>query len=164
MLGAAADGLHRAPHVAALGEQIPPRRDELVGVDPARLVDRLQRSVNRIFQDDRPDLVAVALDDGVGAAETLCFFGIERGVNAAVDDHRPLGSHRRADFIAPERVARVDADAHHVPGLHAVEIERLQRFIRDPGVAMGCRGRASQDKQPTGGNHPDAKGQMARIY
>ena len=44
VLRAAAHGLHRGPHVPALRQQVPARRQESVGVDAPALVDPLQRA------------------------------------------------------------------------------------------------------------------------
>ncbi len=69
------------------------------------------------------------------AAEVLRFLGIERRVDAAVDDHRAARARRGADLVAAQRVAGVDADADDVAGLHGLEIERLERLIGDPRIA-----------------------------
>ena len=43
----------------------------------------------------------------------------------------PRARARRADLVAAQRVAGVDADADDVAGLTGVEIERLERLVDD---------------------------------
>ena len=163
MFRAAADGLHRPPHVASLGQEVPPGRDELVRIDASGLVHELQGSLRRVVEDDRPDLVAVALDDRVRAAEALGFFGIERRVDAAVDDGRALGSRLGADFVSAEGVAGVDAETHHVAGLHGLEVERFERLISNARIAVPGGSGPGQDEQPSGCDDAYSKGKMTRV-
>ena len=55
--------------------------------------------------------------------------GKEGGVDAAEYDVRACRTGRHADFIAAERVARVDADADDVAGCDGRGIEALERFV-----------------------------------
>ena len=57
-----------------------------------------------------PDGIAVALHDGMRPADVERFVRIERRVDPAVDDGRAGRSRRVADFVAPQRVAGVNAD------------------------------------------------------
>ena len=82
-----------------------------------------------------PDDVAVALDDRVRPAELVRLVRIERGVNAAVDDGRAAALGRVADLVAAQRVAGVNADADDVAGLDGGEVDRLERFVDDDGIA-----------------------------
>ena len=120
MLRAAADGLHRRPHVAVLGQQIPARLEHRLRLRR----DRLRRCVcgcagEHAVDDDRPDAVAVALDDRVRAAELERFFGIQRGVDAAVNDLRAALARQPSDLVAAQGVAGVDADADDVARLRS---------------------------------------------
>ena len=91
----------------------------------------LRRAARAVADDLAPDGVAVALDDGGGAAELVGFLGIERGVDAA-EDHRGAGRlGGAADLVAAQRVAGVDADADDVTRLDRREVERLERFVGD---------------------------------
>ena len=42
------------------------------------------------------------------------------------------------DFVSAQRVAGMNADADDVAGLHGVEIERLQRLVGDPRIAVAA--------------------------
>ena len=68
MFRASAHGLHRTPHVSAIGQQVPTRADELVGVHASTLVASLQRALHSVLDHMRPYDVAVTADDGVRAA------------------------------------------------------------------------------------------------
>jgi hypothetical protein len=64
----------------------------------------------------------------------VSFVRVQRGVNPAEHHERtglPCGP---AEFVAAERIARVDADADDVPLAERGEIERLQGFIGDDRV------------------------------
>ena len=88
MLGAPADRLHGSPHVTALRQQLPARGHEAVGIDTSALIGPLQRAVYRVIEDERPDDVAVAANDGVRAPELMGLVWIQRGVDAAEHDGR----------------------------------------------------------------------------
>ena len=88
VLGTPAHRLHGSPHVPALRQQVPARRHEALGIDTSALVGPLQRAVRRVIENDRPDHVAVAADDGVRAAELVGLLRIQRGVDAAEHDGR----------------------------------------------------------------------------
>ena len=87
------------------------------------------------MQQPRPDDVAVALDDGVRAAEIARFLGKERRVDPAVDDRGAARASQRADLVAAQGVAGVDADADDIAGLHGIHLERLECLVRNARVA-----------------------------
>ncbi len=158
MLRASAYGLYRTPHVSAVRQQIPARRDELFGVHASTLVSWQERALHGMLDHQRPDRIAVAADHAVGAASFMRLVGIQRRVNAAEDHRRAARSHGRTNLIAAQRISRVDADPDDVAGVDGVEIERLERFIDDawPSVCGRC-GRA-QDEQPARRDHTNAEG------
>ena len=100
----------------------------------------------RVVEHERPDHVAVALDDRVRAAETVRLFRVQRGMDAAEDHRRPSGPRERADFVSAKRVAGVNAHAHDVAGLDRLEVEGLQGFVRDPRTPIRRRSRRSQGR------------------
>ncbi len=135
VLRAATHRLHRAPHVAPFGQQVPARGDEAARVDAAAVVDRLRRARRHIVEHLRPDDVAVALDDDVRAAEIARFLRKQRGMDAAVDDGGAARADQRPDLVAAERVTGVNADADDVAGPDRIDVERLERFVGDAGIA-----------------------------
>ena len=86
-----------------------------------------------MLEHQRPDHVAVAADHAVGAASFIRLVGIQRRVNAAEDHRRAARAHGRANLIAAQRISRVDPNPDDVAGVDGVELERLERFIDDPG-------------------------------
>ena len=94
VLRAAADGLHRGPHVAIRRQQIPSRGRERITVDPPAGVERLRVPGVAVVEDRRPDEIAVPRDDGVGGAMFAHFVREERGVNAADTRRRRRGPAR----------------------------------------------------------------------
>ena len=65
VLGAAADRLHRRPHVLVRLHQIPATRKELAALDAPALVDRLRRARHAICHGFAPRYVAIALHHGM---------------------------------------------------------------------------------------------------
>ena len=57
-------------------------------------------------------------------------------MDAAEHDDRAPGSGERADLVAAQRVAGVNADADDVAGLHGAEIEWLERLVGDAWCAV----------------------------
>src|SRR5208337_4949878 len=117
MLGAAADGLHRGPHVTLARHQIPSRRHEVLGFNPATLVQRLEIAIGMISQDHRPGQVAVTFHYSVRAAQIRRFLRIKRGVNSAENNGGSTPASRVADLVSAQSVARVNADANDVASL-----------------------------------------------
>jgi hypothetical protein len=52
-------------------QQLPPCRDESLGIDAPRFINWLQDAVRCVLEDEWPDQVAVASDNRVRAAETV---------------------------------------------------------------------------------------------
>ena len=164
MFGAPADRLHGSPHVTALRQQLPARRHEALGIDTSALIGPLQRAVYRVIEHERPDDVAVAANDGVRAAELMGLVWIQRGVDAAEHDGRAARARTLPDLVAAKRVTGVNANPNYVAGLHAVNIERLQRLVDDLWPAIRGRCRPCQHEQPARRNDADAERQMARVH
>ena len=74
---------------------------------------------------------------------------IERGMDSA--EHHPGAplARRASDLVSSQGVAGVDADADDVAGLDALQIEMLQSFIADFGIAERLVGRSGQNVQPS---------------
>ncbi len=157
MLRAAADGLDRAPHVAPLRQELPARGNEAVGIDPAGLVDPLQRTARRIVEHERPDDVAVPFDDGVCAAQIERLVGVQRGVDAAEDHDRPSGSREGANLVSAKGIAGVNADADDIAGSNRVDRKGLEGFVGDLRTPIRRRSRRREDEQPARRDHADAK-------
>ena len=117
-----------------------------------------------VRDDFGPDEVAVALDDRVRLALLQGLFGIQRGVNAAIDDPGAALARHLADLVAAQSVAGVDADADDVPGLNAVGIDLLQRLVDEDGIAHRRRRGRGQHEEPAGRNDGRAKGIVAGIH
>ncbi len=84
-------------------------------------------------------------------------------MNAAEHDAGSALPRRAAEGVAAQRIPGVDADADHVTGLDAVEIEKLEGFIADDRVAEG-RGRGGREhEEPTGSDHSRPEGCVARV-
>src|SRR5690606_25508272 len=109
VLRAAADRLHRAPHVLARLQQVPSGRAELLGLDAAPLVHGLKRAARAVAKRGGPGAFAVPLDDGVRRPEIARLLGVERRMDPAVDDRRAGMAREPADLIAAQHVARMDA-------------------------------------------------------
>jgi hypothetical protein len=163
VLRAPADRLDRRPHVAALGEQIPSARQELVALDAPACVHRRRRAGRAVAKRKGPHAFAVSGDDRVRAAQVARLVRIQRGVDAAEDDHRTSGARSRPDLVAAKRVARMDADADHVSRLDRRGIERLEGLIGQKRNAVVRRRGGRQYIQPPRRDHADAERHVTRV-
>ena len=163
MLGAAPDGLHRRPHVAARPQQIPSGGEKLLRWNAAGIIDFLWGPLGAIGQHGAPHDVAVAFDHGMGAAELLRLFRIERGVNAAEDHPGAALAAEAAQIIAAAGIAGVDADTDDIPRLQAGGIERLQTLVANDGVAVLRRRGAGQNVQPARCDDTDPKRKLVGV-
>jgi hypothetical protein len=125
MFGAAAHGLNRAPHVASMWQQFPPRRDKSIRIHTSGLIQRLQGAVSCGGEHDRPDDITIALDHGMGSSKLVRLIGVQRRVDATKDNRRASLPGEGTDLVAAKRIAGVNPDAHDVARLHARNIERL---------------------------------------
>lgn len=67
------------------------------------------------------------------------------------------------NFIPAQCVARVNSNANNVAGRNGREIQLLQRFVNDYGIAEARRCRSGEDIQPPRRNNADAKGFVTRV-
>ena len=139
MLRTAANRLHGTPHVPAFRQQLPPRGHEAIGIDTSTLIDRLQRSVHRVIENERPDHVAVATNDRMRASELPRLVRIQRGVDPSEHDGCTSRSRLRADLVATQGVAGMDPDADDVSRLHvtASNDSRVSSVMRGRPYAAG---------------------------
>jgi hypothetical protein len=100
VLGTAANGLYRRPHVAVFRKQVPASSTELIRVDAAALVDALAATVGDIEQSTSPCKIAIAPDDTMRAAVVERFLGIQRCVYAAENDNGTAFAGRTSEGIA----------------------------------------------------------------
>ena len=73
-------------------------------------------------------------------------------MNAAVDDEGAALARRASDFVAAQRVQRVDADADHVARGDRRHVDLLERLVDDLRIAVVTRRRRRQHVEPTGRN------------
>ena len=104
------------------------------------LGDALRRAGLAVVQRHRPDAIAVALDDGMGAAVLERLVREQRRVDAAVDDVGAALARGAADFIASQRVEGVNADPDDVARGHRRHVDLFERLVDDLGIAIGSRG------------------------
>lgn len=164
MLGASAHRLYRAPHVAALRQQIPPRRHEAIGVDSSPLVGSLEGPAHRVIKNDRPDGVAVAPNHRVRRAEFLRLPRIERRVDAAEHDDSATGPCCGANLVASKGIACMDPNPDYVTWLDAIQIQWLERFIRNLRAAIRRWCRGCEHEKPARSDDADAEREMARVH
>jgi hypothetical protein len=163
MLRAAANGLHRCPHVLVLGQQVPARGPEFVAADPPALVERLRVAREALAHDLTPHEIAIAFDDGVCVPVLQHFVGKQGGVDAAVNDPGALFAGNFADFVAADGVAGMDADADDIPLTDGRRVQEFQTFVNNDRIPPLRPGRACQDEQPTGGDHRHAERDVAGV-
>ena len=163
VLGAAADGLDRRPHVAVGRQQVPPRLQELSGLDAAAFVDALLGAGEAIVDDAPPHPVAVSLHHRMRAAELVRLVRVERGVDPSVDHFCAGGVGGASDFVSSERVTGMDADADDVSGADGGEVERLERLVGQDRIAIlgGCGG--GQHVEPSRRDYADTEGDVAGV-
>ena len=82
-----------------------------------------------------PGDIAVAFDYSVSVAALKGFFGVEGGVDAAVDDPGSALAGDAADFVAAQGVAGVDADADNVAGLDGFGGDLFERLVDEDGIS-----------------------------
>ncbi|MEO5739336.1 MAG: hypothetical protein ABIS29_01905 [Vicinamibacterales bacterium] len=57
-------------------------------------------------------------------------------MDAAVDDERAALARRASDFVAAQRIQRMDADADHVSLGDRVHVDLLERLVDDLRIAV----------------------------
>src|SRR5690606_19781809 len=114
MLRAAAHGLDGAPHVATFGQQVPSSGFESVRVDAPTLVDGQRGAGHTVLDDAWPYHIAITANDRVRTSPLVGFIGEQRRVNAAKHDPGAACARHLPDCVPTQRIAGVNADAHHV--------------------------------------------------
>src|SRR6185369_7762004 len=110
-----------------------------------------------------PYLIAVPFYNGMGCSQLVRFFGEKRGVNAAVYHFRSTFACNLPYFIAAQRVAGMNTDAHHIAVVDHIRVQPDQGFINNVGIAhFGWSGRR-QHVKPTGRDNTGSKGRIARV-
>ena len=148
VLRTSAHGLDGGPHVPTGRHEVPPCALERRPLDVPALVQRLQGAPRAVVQHRAPDAVAVASHDGVRAAQLPGFIGVEGRVHAAEDDAGAALAGQPAHRVAAQHVQRVNADADDVARLELIEVEPLERLVREHWIAPFRRRGASQHVQP----------------
>ena len=163
MFGAAADRLHRSPHVTALWQQLPARRHEALGVDTSAFVLPLQRTLHA-WSRTSGQMTSPSPPTTASAPPSSC---ASSGYNVAwIPPNTTSHPARRTppDLVAAQRVAGVNADPDDVAGLSR------RSDPTPPGSRRRCvarhsgRCRPRQHEQPTGRDDADAERQMARVH
>ena len=113
----------------------------MIGVDFSAVVHLREIAVEAAFDGLAPREVAVALDDGMAAAEVQRFLRVQRGVDAAVHDERAAVSRDAADLVSAQGVAGVDADADDVARRNRGRVELLEGLVGDERIAVFRGGR-----------------------
>src|SRR4051812_20961459 len=163
MLGAAADSLHRCPHVSILGQKVPAGRLERCSLDTAGVIDEPGRAFLAILDHAGPDLVAIAFDHCVRRAKLMRFLGKKSGMDPAVDDAGSALTGKFSYLVSAQRIAGVNPDADYVAGLDGLRIELLQSFVNDLGIAQVGGGSRRQHVEPARRDDAGPKGRITRI-
>ena len=166
MLRAAAHRLHRRDHVAcraAAGPSAPAASSRLRSCRRRRRAARVPASTSPITVGHTRS--PSPLTTGVRAAVLERLVGEQRRVNAAVDDvARRARCAARPDFVAAQRIQRVDADADHVAGRPMVSRSSCSSVSSTMcGSPYSCGRRRRQHVEPAGRNHRNAKRHIAWI-
>jgi hypothetical protein len=163
MLRAAAHRLHRRHHVAAARQQIPARRNHRGAFDLAAFIHPLRLAGDDIVDRRGPHAIAIALDDRRCGAVLEHLVGIERGVDAAIDDMRAARFRGTANFVAPQAVQRMNAYPDHVARADRVEVELFERLVDDVRVAVLLGRGGRQNIEPARRYDRNAKGHVTWI-
>jgi hypothetical protein len=128
-------------------------------VDPSTFVDGQRVPGETVFDDARPDHVAIPAHDSVSSTLLVGLVWKECRVNATEHHPRAACPGHLTDRVAAQRIARVNADAHDVAGGHGGGVERVQGFVHDAGIAppdAGGRGALGLIRWTRGGQRSGA--------
>src|SRR6185437_4229873 len=103
MFRAAPGRLHGAPHVLALGQQVPARAREAVCLDPSAFIDCLWRTVDTVIQHLAPRDVAITSHHGMRGAPLEGLLRVQRGVHATEDDPCASLARKSPNLISAQR-------------------------------------------------------------
>ena len=107
--------------------------------------------------------VTVSLDHAVRAAEIERLFREQGGVDTAKDHPGTAFARFRADLVSAKHVGRVDADADDVALLNLFEVQLVERFVDENGIAELGRRCRRQHIEPPWRDNSGAKRHIARI-
>ena len=116
-----------------------------------------------IFQNTCPGPIAIAFYYGVRASEFVRLVRKQGCMNSTVDHECPSLASQPADFIAAQCVAGVNSNSNNVAGRNGCDIQLLQCFINDYGIAEAGGGRSGEHIEPPRRDDADAEGFVARI-
>ena len=164
VLRAAADRLHRSPHVLVGGQQIPARRDERAAFDAPAVVERLQGALGVIGQDasTRPSRRRPSPPRARRHARA------PRRDRASGESRRTPPWHRararagRGDTRAARWRCECQCPRRH-PARYSPGRKELQRFIDDHRRPVLRRRRRREHIQPARRDHGRAKGNVRRV-
>src|SRR5437867_5796400 len=99
----------------------------------------------------------------MGSAEFVGLFRIQTRVDAAIDHPGSALTCQPADFQTTASVGRVDAHAHHVTRLNALDGQRFECLIgNDRGAVLRGSSRC-QHIQPAGSDDANSERHIARV-
>src|ERR1035438_6158342 len=163
VFGASAHRLHRCPHIAVGRQQVPPSLLEVLRLDLSAVVDAFRSTGGAVTENAIPDDVAVASYDHMCAAVLKRLLRIKRGMDSP--EHNPGAAlpSRASHLVSSQGVAGVNANAHDVAWLNALQILVLEGFIADFGIPEGLGSRAGQHVKPSWGDDCSSEGGIAWI-
>ena len=137
VFGASAHGLHGGPHIAVRRKEVPAGLLEVLRFHFAAVVNAFRLAGRAVSEHAVPNQVAVALNHRMGTTVHKRFFRIEGGMDSA--EHHPGAAlaYGAAHLVSAQGVVGVNANAHDVARLDTLEVEVLQSFIADFGIAEG---------------------------
>src|SRR4029077_13768172 len=116
-----------------------------------------------VFQDACPGSIAITFNDGVCASELVRLLRIKCCVNSTEDHKCPLFASQPADFIATQCIARVNSNSNDIPSRNESDIQLLQCFVNDYGIAKAGGCSSGEHIEPARCDDADAEGPITRI-
>ncbi len=163
MLRAAAHRLDRRPHVAIGRQEIPSCGEKTIGAHTTAFVDVRKVAVPTILEHARPHHVAIPLDHAVSGTPFGRLFREQCRVDTAEDDPGASAPRFETYLIPAQRVTRVNPDPDHIARLHPSEIDRLERFVHNDGLAEVRWRRRRDHIEPPRSNHRRAERNITGV-
>src|SRR5215469_10902486 len=116
-----------------------------------------------VFQNTCPGSIAITFNDGVCASEFVRLLRVKGCVDPTEYHKCPLLARQSANFIAAQCIAGVNSNSHNVPSRNASDIQLLQCFVNDYGIAKAGGRRSSDHIQPARRDDADAEGPVTWI-
>lgn len=117
-----------------------------------------------ICEDRGPDLIAIALDNSVGATKFDGLFRVQSRVNSAEDDVSSAVTGHSPNLVTAKRVRSMDAYANHVAGSNARRVNLDESLIHDRRVSITLRGRSGENVEPTRSDDGSSERHITWIY